>query len=993
MEDGVEIRLLGQFELCRGGVALELGDLQQRYILAVLVLHANRAVSTDRLIEIVWSGQAKPRTNLVPGYIAKLRRILRESGGVNEPVIDRAPTGYVLRVEPARIDAVRFAQLQTRAGACDDPAERLPILREAVALWRGSYLEDLDKDRVGAAELISPEEAFLDALGDLAELELAQGNHRWVRDRLRPVVHVDCTRHRLAGLLMRALTANGDRVQAMDVYHRTRAALDEFGMDVPVPLRKLARVTQVNDTPDTLPPTARLFTGRRSELAGIGSRLLAAAAEDRPGAVWVSGMPGIGKTALAVEAAHRMRRLYPDGRIFLSLNGFVPQVRPSEPGEALAALLEALGVPPEQLPGTTGERLALYRSTLAGTRTLVVLDNAASEDQVRQLIPVAPGCAALITSRWVGGLDVEDEIRLGSLDPAEAAQLFTGWIGAERTTGQQTLTGEVVARCGHVPLSVKLAAVQMRLHGSWSLRDLLQLLERSGQLHAVAGFGDAVAVSYQQLPDRQQYLFRLFGRLPGNDITVRAASALARCTVPEVRALLDGLYRASLIDELEPERYAMPDPLKHFAAGLPVGDPGAQLEALTGLLDFYLGSVANAVAVAYPFDQDRQPPVDRRGTAALTFADAGAARAWLSDERANLLAAIRFAAANGMSEHTWLPAVLLWRWHYAGGHLHDWAETLELARTALTAAGDDDVGLAHVLLRLSGARRTAGRPAEAVDLAAQALALWTELDDVLGRANALCAMALGEMDQGAERSAIAHFEAALADYERAGDRRGQANALSNLGQLDELRGDLQRAERRQAAAVGLLRRLGHTQGLAHALDNLGVTRRRLGRCQEVLADHQRARELAVAVGDRGCEAHALTNIGTVHRITGDRASAAEFQERAGELAEALGEPGLRAQVHLDRGGVLLESRDDGRARAAYLAALDLAAGAGDRGKQAQAHHGVARALHNSGAHQSALVHWRAAVGVFTELDRRDAEVVHREWTSLGCACRETETEP
>ncbi|HEY2056974.1 MAG TPA: tetratricopeptide repeat protein [Amycolatopsis sp.] len=985
----MEIRLLGPFEVHDGAENVDLGDLQQRYLLAVLVLHANRAVAAERLIEIVWAGQVKPKTNLVPGYVVKLRRLFRERFG-DELVIDRVPTGYVLRVDPGRIDSVRFAALAGESARCTDPARRLSLLREAVGLWRGRYLEDLDHDRVGAAELVSPEEARFDALGDLAELELLQENHRRVRDQLRPVVRLEPTRHRLAGLLMRALIANGDRVPAMEVYHSTRAALDQYGLEIPVELRKLARFAQLAEPRLVLPRPPARFGGRRDELAAVESRVLAAVAGHRPGTVWISGLPGVGKTALAVQAAHQLRAKLPDGQIFVSLNGFTPQVRPTGLSDALGVLLGALGVPPERHPPTVSQRIALYQSTLSGTSTLVVLDNALSEEHVRSLLPASPGCAAIVTSRRAGGVEVEDEIRLGPLTPAAAVALFSELAGADRVRGRRAQVEAVVARCGRVPLPIKVVAAQFRAHAAWSLEHLLGLLDQENPWHTTTSFEGAAAaacaVSYRELPGPQQDLFRLFGELPGADLSVPAAAAVAGCTVPQVRELLDGLHSACLVEEVEAERYLMLDPLREYAGSLP--PPAGAGAAITGLLDFYLVTTAHAVDAAFPLERERLPGVARSSPVALAFADARAARAWLSAERSNLLEAIRYAAAHDRPEHAWQPAVLLWRWYYVSGYLQEWLESMELARKVLEVPGRDRHGLAGVLLRLSGAHRQLGRPGPALEAAAQALSLWTALDDPAGEASALCAIALVTMDRGESRSAVAHFEAALEKFEALGDERGQANALGNLGQLDELLGHFDLAESRLLAAVGLLRRLGHTQGLAHALDNLGVVRQRLGRLEEALADHTRAGELAASAGDRGCEAYALNNIGAVHRLAGRLDEAIGFHERARQLADLVGEPALRTQLYLDRGATYQARREADRAREAYLAAVDLAAGTGDRGRQAHAHHGVARVLHGTGDHTGATRHWRAARAGFGELGWLEEAALREELAALDCPCAE-----
>jgi len=238
--------MLGPFEAEQDGRPVDLGDLQQRYVLVVLLLHANRPVSAERLIEIVWGARA-PSTNLVTGYIAKLRKAFK-TVGATDVSIDTTPTGYVLRVGADQLDTDRFIRLCGRAQTArqgGDPDGAAALLHQAVGLWRGQFLEDLDIDRVGGGEVIRPDHKLIDALGDLAELELAEGKYRWVRDRLRPVVAADPTRQRHAALLMRALLANGDPVEAVKVYHQTREALDEYGMETSAELRGVAWLAQV----------------------------------------------------------------------------------------------------------------------------------------------------------------------------------------------------------------------------------------------------------------------------------------------------------------------------------------------------------------------------------------------------------------------------------------------------------------------------------------------------------------------------------------------------------------------------------------------------------------------------------------------------------------------------------------------------------------------------------------------------------------------------
>jgi DNA-binding SARP family transcriptional activator/tetratricopeptide (TPR) repeat protein len=980
----MEFRMLGPFEGWQDGVLVDLGDLQQRHALVVLLLHANRPVSTDRMIEIIW-GDKRPRTNLVPGYIAKLRRIFRDVGAT-DVTIETTPTGYVLRLLDEQVDTTRFRALYTAASHAPESATAARLLHEALDLWRGAYLEDLDFGRVTGTETISLDEARLDAVEDLAAFELAAGNYRWVRDRLRPLVHDDPSRQSLAILLIRALLAGGDRVRAIDVYHSVRSALDEYGMKTAPELRGLARLAQYGNPTNSLPSRPPRFTGRHRELASVESHARRAADGTGPVVVWVNGTPGIGKTALAVEAAYRLRRTFPDGQLYVQLNGFTHNVEPTSPSAALTRLLLDLGMPIEQLPATVEAKVAMYQDMLFDTRTVVVLDNAVSVEQVRQLLPAAPTCLTLVTSRMTGHIDAI--MRLGPMPTADATELFGNLVGDDRLRGRHGEVVDVVGRCGRVPLQIRMVASQFSRHDSWPLDHLVRLLDetrspRPGDDAATV----ASAVSYQQLAESHRTVFRLFGSIPGQDLSVSGAAALANCDVLTAHKILEDLHDASLLEEAVPERYHMLDPLKDFTTvAIPPKHPDERFAGLVRLLDFYLTSTATAIAAAFPFDRAQQPAIARSSSVPPPFGDSVSALTWLASERVNLVEAIRYASGHQLREHAWQLSVLLWRYFYTTGNLRDWAETLELAEQALKSEPVDVLGQAHVLLRLSGARWQAGELQRALALATAALPKWEALGMPTGAADTVCAMALATMDLGDDEQAIAHFTDALRRYDKAGDSRGQANALSVLGHLNEIHGALETALAQHESAVDLLRSIGHKQGLAHALDNLGSVQQQLGRLQAALRNHEEARKLASVVGDRLVAAYALNNMGNVHRQAGQLDAAIRRHDEADEMATELADPTLRAQIRLDRGTAQRICGDHHAALHDYLSALNLSADTGDRRKHAHANHGVARALHALGNHDRATTHWNAALAELTALRQPLAEAVRRERDLLECAC-------
>ena len=955
--------MLGPLEAWHADVSVPLGDQQQRFILVVLLLHANRPVSVERLTEIVWPDNADRRT-LVRGYINKLRNAFRDT----DVAIDTTPTGYVLRLADDQLDTARFDRLREESLRTDDRRRQIELLREAVDLRRGPFLEDIDIDRVGGAEVESPEAAYADAVGDLAELELTAGDHRSARDRLRRAVRLDPARQKYAELLMRALLAGGDNVEAVRVFRDTSAALAEFGMEPGTALRNLAARAERGEPASSLPSRPGMFTGRAAELETITRH------EHR--AVWVSGAPGSGKTGLAVEAAYRLRDHYPDGQFLLRLNGFTPNVEPVTTSEALTRLLDELGVPAEQMPSTESRKAALYQTKLYGTRTLVVLDNALSSAQVRPLLPEAKGCLAIVTSRRMGDPDTGEPVRLSPLPPEDAAGLFRALAGERRLRGRTAEVAEVVRRCGYLPMQIRVAAALFRRHDSWSLEHLVR------QLDELPGSA-AVQASYQQLDLVQQKTLRLFGHVPGPDLHVAGAAALIDSDVTLARAVLDTLHEVCLLEEIAPDRYQMLDPLKEFAAAL----PQYTSDALLRLLDFYLVALADAVGVGYPFDRAQQPGVDRSAPAAPTFADADTAVAWIAAERSNLVAAIRYAASNGLPEHAWRLAVLIWRYFNTTNQFEDWLDTMLLAKEIVSADPGNDYGQAHVLLRLATAHDRLGKLTEARSLAEQALPKWRRLGDVHGEAATLCAIAIPTLELGEPLLAITHFQAALEKYEQCGDLRGQAHALGMLGYLNGNRGQPELALRHHQAAVPMLREINHVQGLAHALNNLGAVQQDLGLLAEAMASHTEAYEHAREVDDRVATAYALNNIGNLHRLQGRLTEAVRYQEHAKEVAADVSDADLRTQLYHDRGATALAGAKLADALRAFQAALDLAIGTGNRIYQAQANRGIASTLHALGKHDDAVAHWQAAETQFAELDQPEAAKVRAERAGLSCACR------
>jgi DNA-binding SARP family transcriptional activator/tetratricopeptide (TPR) repeat protein len=982
--------MLGPFEASHEDVPVQLGDQQQRFVLIVLLLHANRPVSAARLTEIVWPDNPE-RRSLVRSYIKRLREVFQEADA-DDVHIETTPTGYVLRIDENQLDTVRFDRLRMAAEAVrvEDPRRAVELLRTAVGLWHGKFLEDIDIDRVGGADVIPPDNGRIDAIGDLAELELEIGDHRSARDRLRRVMRSDPVAQRPAELLMRALLAGGDRVAAIRVFHDVRDALVDIDFEPGLVLRNLAARAEHGEPPCSLPSRPGAFVGRDAELAEIAAATLTELTDGECRAVWVSGAPGVGKTGLAIEAAHRLRGRFPDGQLLVRLNGFTPNASPTTVADALTQLLVELGVPVEQIPATVGRKATLYQTTLYGTRTLVVLDNAAAPEQIRPLLPEEPDCLAIVTSRRTGDPDIGKHIRLAPLAAEQAAELFRALNDPIRVRGGGGYVAAVVRRCGFLPMPIQVVAALFRRHERWPLDHLLRLLEDSALWGADTGDADgtagtaAVRVSYQLLGEPQQAMFRLLGGLPGPDVDVTAAAALADRDVATARVLLDDLHEVSLLEEVAPERYEMLDPLKEFAAANESATEHA--DAVRRLLDYYLVTLATAVGVAYPFDRPLQPVVHRASPVALAFTAENTALAWIAVERANLVAAIHYAATHDLPEHVWRLAVLMWRYFNTKNRLAEWIRTMELARRIVAADPSNDYGQAHVLLRLAIGHDRCGELAQALELAAAARSKWSGLGDVYGEAAALCAIAVPTMELGDHDRAIEYFAEALPKYEQSGDVRGQAHVLSMLGYLNELHRNLDDALRQQHDAARMLREIGHRYGAAHVLNNLGSVQQRLGLLDDALSNHTEAHGHAVAIGDHCAQAYSLNHVGNVYRARGRFVEAMRYHDRAKAIAADMSDSDLSTQLHLDRGATARAAGDHAEALRAARTALDLATSSGNRSYQARAHRGIAATLHAMDDHDGAVAHWTAAETGFGQLGLPEGDEVRAERAALECAC-------
>jgi DNA-binding SARP family transcriptional activator len=986
-----------------------------RVLLAALLLHANSPVSRDALVELLWDGappSAPART--LRSHVGRLRRAL---GPDAARVAAREP-GYLIRLEPGELDLLEFEELCRRAGealrgqewtAAGEAAAR------ALGLWRGEPLLDVPsqplRDRCGPRL----GQLRLQAFEDRAEAQLQLGRHEQLIPQLRDLAAAHALHERFHAQLMLALYRAGRQAEALDAYRDARRTLvAELGVEPGPELRRIhagilagdsvlcaapgendhagpqgsgaVRERERAEVPRQLPAAPRHFTGRRAELDLLAALPHDGDAGTAPGGAAVvcavDGMAGIGKTALAVHAAHLLSERYPDGQLYLDLHGYTKGFAAREPGEALERLLRAVGVPAAQIPADTEQRAALYRQRLAGSRTLIVLDNAAAEAQVRPLLPAAPGCLVLLTGRRrMKGLDDACSLSLDVLPRGDAVTLLRAVAGPGRIPADGPLPGEVAGLCGYLPLALRIAASLLRHRPAWDLEHVAALLRdqhrRVGALddgeRAVAAVFD---LSYASLDARHRALWRRLGLVPGPDLDAYAAAALLESDPATAADLLEDLVDHSLLAEYAEDRFRLHDLLRAHARALAdAADPVPERRAAVDRLLHYYAHTAQSASALIARDPRPRPdgPAPRH---APVPADPAAALAWLRAEHPNLDAAFAHAAAHGLERHAIALAAGMAEIQFAAG---PWTRALAVHREAAEAAGRLGLPAARggAMADLGRVRAAVGDYPGADAAHAQALEVYCALGDRVGQATALTRLGRARQVAGDFAGADAAYGRALEACRAVGNRLGEATALTQLGRVRQVTGDYPRAGAAYTRALELYRALGNRLGEATALINLGRVRCLTGDYTGAGAAHARALEVYRAVGNRLGEANALTALGRVRCLTGDCAGA-DAVVPALEIYRALEDRPGEAYALTELGRIRQAAGDCAGARDALSAALDIYRGLGDRCNEAWALNFYAAALAGGGRRPLALVAYQRALAMNRELDKPDDEAISLE---------------
>ncbi|MGW2045033.1 AfsR/SARP family transcriptional regulator [Streptomyces sp. NPDC001858] len=944
--------VLGPVRAHRGDDQLAVGSPQQRALLAALLLREGRTATAAELIDALW-GQDPPLQALaaVRTYASRLRKVLDPGVLVSES------GGYAVRgLGPEALDltvAQEWAAEAEKAKAAGDPARAREVLNRALGLWDGEVLAGVPGP-YAEAQRVRLEEWRLGLLESRLDLDLEQGCHAEAVSELTALTAAHPLRERLRELLMLALYRGGRQAEALAVYADTRRLLaEELGVDPRAGLRELQRrILQadpelaeptepvagpavVRVRPAQLPATVPDFTGRASLVTELGEVLAGTGADGsrsgRGGRVMavsaVAGIGGVGKTTLAVHVAHQARSAFPDGQLYVDLQGAGP--RAAEPETVLGSFLRALGTADSAIPDSLAERAALYRSLLDGRRVLVLLDNAKDAAQVRPLLPGTEGCAALVTARGrmvdLAGAHLVD---LDVMSPDEALALFTRIVGEERVAAEREAALDVVAACGFLPLAIRIAASRLAARRTWTVSVLATKLAderrrldelQAGDLAVKATF----ELGYGQLERAQARAFRLLGLADGPDISLAAAAAVLDLSAEDTEDLLESLVDTSLLESAAPGRYRFHDLVRLYARACAERDespPGEREAALSRLLDFYLATTAQVYEIEHPMDRlvDHLEPTRYPG---LCLTEGATALDWLYTEAGPLLACVRQAAG---TERLRRAVDLLWAAKdltESGASSYQYEMTARATCDATRAMVDERAeGRARTVL--SDVLLVSGRIEEAEDEARVAMELAGNARDATAVSWVANNRGLICLHQERFADGKVFFDQALEGLRAAQNRPFEATALGNLSRAYLGMGDTAKAVEIARRGLAAHSEIGGSVRLANSHFALGVALTQADRYGEALDEFADALRIFKEHRQRLWEGVTNFRIAQVHLAARRPAQAAQHAEVALTLG-VIGGDRMRGNVLTLLGRTLAGLGQADRAKACWREALNL----------------------------------------------------------------------
>lgn len=988
------IQVLGPLTVTVNGEEVDPGSTRQRTLLALLALAPNVAVGRDTLVEAVW-GPSPPLgvADLLQSRVSRLRRRLANGKkGAEGAVLEAAHGGYRLLLNEGQHDLLAVRGLVARARRARDdgePANACALFADAVRLWRGQPLADLSALQSDPAVVALTSE-WQSAVIDYAEVAADLGVYEQVVPVLRQLAVADPLHETVHANLMIALAGSGQQAAALALFDEVRRRLaDELGADPGPELvaahRRVLRqeVTRPESAPASahrqLPPDIADFTGRERELRDLRNRL-ATTARSAPDVVAVQGMGGVGKTRLAIRLAHELVSVgeCADEQLYVDLRGHAEQP-PADPATVLASFLHLLGVPGGQIPRDLEGRSAMFRDRLHGKHALVLLDNAASEEQVTPLLPASPTNVVVVTSRRALTLDGAYTVPLPTFSPDDAETLIAKIVGMERVSGDRAGVTEVVELCGRLPLAVALAARRLQTRPAWSVADLAARLRDAGNRMGELAAGSrkvrtAFDLSYRALePDRQR-LFRLLGLIPGADFTVDAAAALAGAAPSAARGALEHLVEEHLVTAATGERYRLHDLLRAYAQDLLDADesPAERQAAVTRLLDYYLHTAGRA---AYRLQPSRWA-ADAIGTPSAhvpALDTAEEAASWLDAEYASLTGAVRLAAEWGLAAYTWRLVHSMWVHVYLYGYAQDWEQTLRAALRASREAGCDQ-GTAVSSTYLGGALLHLGQLDDAFTCLQEARELHRELGNLELEMSSLTWLSITSYRLGRFSAALEYIDEALQSC-RGRDPYREAILRNNRGYLLAMLGRTGEAIDEYTPALTLARRAGNGAVEGAVLVNLGDAYRRRGLVGDSMEYIRHALELAEDGGLRPTLGYARHRLGNVYLDLGRPQDALACFADALSIVRAVGVGGAATECEvlvdladaLHRTGGIEEAADHARS------ARELATATGERYQLARALRLLSQLHDEAGDYDDARDCRRDALRLFADLGTPEAE--------------------
>jgi DNA-binding SARP family transcriptional activator/tetratricopeptide (TPR) repeat protein len=987
MQGDLEFRVLGPIELWSGGQQYDLGAARTRCVLAILLLTLGTVVPTEVLIDRLWESRPPPKAReSLSAYIARLRGSLRQALG-DSVRLDGRLGGYVLDVDPETVDVHRFRRLRRQADALTasgDYDHAGLLLREADGLWRGQALAGVGGDWV-ARMRDSLEEERRAAIVKRVECDLELGRHADLVGELSRLLAAYPLDEMFIAHQMTALCRSGRPGDALSLYRETRSRLArELGTEPGPMLSELHQRILRGDPqlavgpagqgpgrvpgPDTLPPQAVEFVGRREELG-----LLTRESGDSPLVRVIEGMPGVGKTALAAQAARITSGQYPDGVFYLNFHAHDPGHPSLDAPEALHRLLQMLGMPSAQIPDAIGDRNALWRAQLNRRRAVVILDDVARPDQIRPLLPRSGQSLILITSRHrLPGLEGARALTLDVLSIDDAITLFRR-VAGHGSAHEEDEVAAAVQLCGRLPLAIQLTASRLVRDYPPTLGALVEELSHSpvlagGADAASPGWFSAFDLSYRALEPGHQRFFRRLGMSPCARISLHAAAALGGGSLAETEKALAALLDHHLLAPAPADQFRFHDLIRGYAAmRARADDPRPeQRQAVGRLVDYYLHTTDKADRVLRPFGR-RMPVAVTRPPAATPALDTHEEAAeWLDSEWRNILQAAQHAG-----RHEWKAKCADLVRTLAGFMEINayWDEAIPAHTLALQACRDlaDPLRIAQASLALSEVSHQTGRHEAALPLAEDAMAIYRSLADQRGEAEALDQIGTAHSRAGRSREALAYFREAEIAYRGTTDRHGVANTLSHsslaywhLGRYPEAMGHLREA-------LSLYRDAGDRRGEAKTLNNLGRMQLNLGYHRDALDNYQKSLKIFREIGGPQNEAILYHNIGSVYSYKESYEEGLAAYRRALSVYRSIGDIPNEAEVLNDIGTIYRKSESYDEALIYHQKARLIAEEIGNLPQKVIALRGEADVGRGSSRYRDAMDHYHAALGLARQI--------------------------